>query len=835
MKSNSFRASSAITRAAYKTISIILLIRQNQKQFHLNNRHGTPRARLWMWLGFAAWAIEWLWLAAPAKAQSPPAPRLGIQMAGPQLNLVLSGLPGHTYEFETSSNLLDWAVLLMTNSVTSNAEVAASASAGTGTGFYRAVDLGPVAGSPSAVFALLWSGSSPSTNPTPLDLTIAGSVVFTVEDAKGKALTNQVVNLSPNIDQATVSFILANGSYTVVADAYPQPNGAGVPFEEARFFFTVTGGAPVTQTFTLADNAITNLIITPTNATMAVGGSLQLSATAFDASNDVVFVTAQSGALTWTSLTLPIATVDYTGKLTGVAPGVATIQVALTTNLALTAFATVTDAFQIIGMMITNVPPPAQSLTIGVSQETNLTVIATNANGEHVPLAASAMVWSSSSVSKAVVDGSGASGLLIGVAPGLANITVNNKYALAAPVTISVEVTLTGSSLGDGLPPPTHGYIITDLGALPAEISSLPAALNRAGHGAGLSWLSLSPTNDTPNSGTANNPTPQAYIWKTSQNSVMTALQDLGGGQAVAESINGNDEVVGWSIKPNTISSTKQYRHAVLWQGSSPKDLNSTLSTYGSLGSPNFSDAFRINDQGQVIGQASLISTNVPGWSSAFLLDLSALPIRVAYLWEGLDPRTQPLPTPEAINNCGFMAGGQFIFNGISASYAYAFVGNVYQVTNAQAAPLENLPGCQSGLAYSVNDLEQAAGVCSPASTTEPEYTQPRAVAWRGNNGAPSGNLATDLGTNGYFSRAWCINNFGTVVGDSWPSVGGEYTDSHAVLWVTNMYDLNAYIPTNSGWVLDVATGINDKGQIIGQGTRTNELGYRSFLLTPNK
>ena len=56
-----------------------------------------------------------------------------------------------------------------------------------------------------------------------------------------------------------------------------------------------------------------------------------------------------------------------------------------------------------------------------------------------------------------------------------------------------------------------------------------------------------------------------------------------------------------------------------------------------------------------------------------------------------------------------------------------------------------------------------------------------------------------------------------------------------AILWQsTNAYDLNAYIPTNSGWVLDAATGINDKGHIIGQGTRTNELGYRSFLLTPN-
>ena len=57
----------------------------------------------------------------------------------------------------------------------------------------------------------------------------------------------------------------------------------------------------------------------------------------------------------------------------------------------------------------------------------------------------------------------------------------------------------------------------------------------------------------------------------------------------------------------------------------------------------------------------------------------------------------------------------------------------------------------------------------------------------------------------------------------------------HAILWAgTNAYDLNAYIPMNSGWVLDSATAINNKGQIVGQGTRTNELGYRSFLLTTN-
>lgn len=158
--------------------------------------------------------------------------------------------------------------------------------------------------------------------PIPLGLTSAGSVGFVVENASGKAVTNQVVNLSASTGQATVTFSgLANGDYTAVADAYPQPDGVGMPFEEARFFFTVTGGSPVTQTFTLDDNAITNIIITPPNPIVATAGTVQLNVTAFDASNEVVFVASQSGAWMWSSVDTTVATVDNTGKVTGVGPG----------------------------------------------------------------------------------------------------------------------------------------------------------------------------------------------------------------------------------------------------------------------------------------------------------------------------------------------------------------------------------------------------------------------------------------------------------------------------------------------------------------------------------
>ncbi len=762
-----------------------------------------------------------LWLAEPAAAQQAPAPSLEAQLAGSQaLRLELNGTAGRMYRIETSGNLADWAAVLTTNSVTGNLDVMIGVAESVS--FYRAVDVGPAPGSnsPSAEFTLLW--------PAP-----GGSVVFAVRDMNGKAIASQVVNLSSNTNQATVSFILSNGDYTVVADEYPQPAGMGVPFEEARFSFTINADPPpVTQTFNLAYKEITRIILTPPNLTVAVGGTAQLNASELDASNEVVFVAAPSGALRWSSLDPTVATVDFTGKVTGVAPGPDTIYVTDSTNGSITTNEVILSTNEIAGLTITN----SSVVYVGVGATTNLGVLATNASGGKVTVAASALTWSSSAATNAVVDGDG---LLVGVALGVADITVSLKFPAYSSAIIA-NVTLAGSGGGAGVAPPANGYIVTDLGTLTfpqSTISSLPVGINDYGHIAGFSWQSLSPTNDT----TA----PEAFIWKTSLNNVMTNLPDLGGGQAEVSGINNSDEVAGWSIKSNTISSTKQYSHAVLWRSGKAIDLNKELPTPTSppwppleppndYNAPNISDAFRVNNEDEVIGTASFFSTNAVNWASALLLELEDT--NVTYLWASLDFLTQPAPSPEAINDVGEMAGGQFVFNGISASYAYAFVGQLGQLTSDQVAPLGNLAGYQSGLALSINNLSQAAGVCSQAASAVPEFIQPRAVAWQdGAANLEASGPATDLGSNGYYSRAWCINDLGTVVGDSWPGTGGEYTQGRAILWQsTNAYDLNAYIPTNSGWVLVAATGINNKGQIVGQGTCSNELGYRAFLLTPN-
>ena len=596
-----------------------------------------------------------------------------------------------------------------------------------------------------------------------LGLTPIGSVVFAVENASAKIVASQVVNLSSNANQASVAFTnLAVGSYTLVADACPQPNGVGVPFEQATFFFSITiDGSTVTQTFTLAGNSIAEIIITPPSPTVAVGGSAQLNATVFDASNEVVFIDSQSGALTWTSAGPTIATVDFTGKVTGVAPGTDLIEVAMATNASIGTNITITSSNEIVGFAITNSPV----VYVGVGQSTNLGVVATNASGVKVPVAASALTWSSASVTNAVVDGAG---LLIGVAPGLAEITVSLKLPAFSSTIIANVTNVTSPGNADGVPPPTNGYTITDLGALSPNISSLPTAINDLGHIAGITWESLSATNDT----TA----PAAFIWKASLNSQMTSLPDLGGGQAEATGINGSDQVVGWSIKPLSMSSTKQYMHAVLWQSGKAKDLTGDFIDPPG-GPPNISDAFRINDEDQVIGTATFSSTNAPSWASAFLLDLQQT--NIYYLWAGVNPLTG-LPSPEALNDAGEMAGAMAVLNPTTYQlvFANAFVGQVDQVTSNQVMNLSNLPGCQSGIALSINALSQSAGVCSQVASALPEFIQPRAVVWQNSQANLQGTgQATDLGTNGYYSRASCINDLGTVVGDSWPVVGSEYID----------------------------------------------------------
>ena len=81
-------------------------------------------------------------------------------------------------------------------------------------------------------------------------------------------------------------------------------------------------------------------------------------------------------------------------------------------------------------------------------------------------------------------------------------------------------------------------------------------------------------------------------------------------------------------------------------------------------------------------------------------------------------------------------------------------------------------------------------------------------------------------------SVAASINDAGTVVGYMFtPAAAGPrafvYTDDGG------MVDLNSLIDPGSGWVLNFAWGVNNAGEIVGQGTYGTERTSRAFKLTP--
>lgn len=111
--------------------------------------------------------------------------------------------------------------------------------------------------------------------------------------------------------------------------------------------------------------------------------------------------------------------------------------------------------------------------------------------------------------------------------------------------------------------------------------------------------------------------------------------------------------------------------------------------------------------------------------------------------------------------------------------------------------------------AHASNDLGQVVG---ESWLDTPGQLNIRAFLWDSVNGMQN------LGSFGGHSFAYGINNLGQVVGASQETPGGNF--SHAFLWdsINGMQNINDLIPPNSGWDLQEALDINDRGQIVGWG-----------------
>lgn len=317
--------------------------------------------------------------------------------------------------------------------------------------------------------------------------------------------------------------------------------------------------------------------------------------------------------------------------------------------------------------------------------------------------------------------------------------------------------------------------------------------------------------------------------------------------------------------------------HGFLWRNGVTTDL-------GTLGGPNSSASFPLNDRGEVAG-ASETSTSDPLGEDfcGFRTHLICL----AFLWQ--DGVMTPLPTLGGNNGTAFEINNRGQAAGEAenttadptcvAPQVLQFKPVILEKDDIQELP--TFPGDSDGIAFAINDKGRVVGISGNCAT--PSF---HALLWHRRDEVGSQDeddrdhwTVTDLGnlggTMGNFPQD--INNQGQVVGFS--DLPGD-TTQHAFLWTQDngiqdlgtlpgdlnsfgyginsegqvvgtslaassapraflrqsgvMTDLNTLIPSGSPLILLDAFAINSRGEIVGDALQTSTGDVHAYLAIPS-
>jgi probable HAF family extracellular repeat protein len=274
-----------------------------------------------------------------------------------------------------------------------------------------------------------------------------------------------------------------------------------------------------------------------------------------------------------------------------------------------------------------------------------------------------------------------------------------------------------------------------------------------------------------------------------SQSYTVRDLGTLGGSSgSAADALNASGQVVGRAFTTGNVSV-----HATLFSGTGSNNLD-----LGNLGGPanNGSEAYGINDAGQIIGYSTAPSGN----------------LRATY-FNGTGSNNTDLGTlggnaslGSAINNAAQMVGQAQSSSGRAVLFSGTGSGNT---------DLGGVGGGVSGYAYAINDSGQIVGMATTAAQAD------RATRF---SGTGSGNF--DLGTlGGFHSWAYGINDAGQIVGSA--QLTGN-TPTHATLFSgtgSNNLDLGSL-----GGMHSHAYAINNAGQIVGNSHTTGQAANHAFI-----
>jgi probable HAF family extracellular repeat protein len=256
-----------------------------------------------------------------------------------------------------------------------------------------------------------------------------------------------------------------------------------------------------------------------------------------------------------------------------------------------------------------------------------------------------------------------------------------------------------------------------------------------------------------------------------------------------------------------------------------PADINHRLVVVGSLQAPQdlrFTHAFKWSDNKleilRSLGGRYAAATSVNARGDAAGSAQTSSGARHAVRWRGTSPHDLGLlaqgdySSARDINDQGDVVGeANLVRNGKPQAFLWR---------GGKMEQLPNLPGGSFCSAQALNDRGAIVGSCDLPNGSA------HGVIWR--NGS-----VEDLGTLGGEdapSTALDINDQGEVVGTSEAAEG----KLAAFLWQRGkMIDLNKAIPAGSGWLLLVASRINDKGEILGRGYLGGAI--HAFLLEPER
>jgi probable HAF family extracellular repeat protein len=348
----------------------------------------------------------------------------------------------------------------------------------------------------------------------------------------------------------------------------------------------------------------------------------------------------------------------------------------------------------------------------------------------------------------------------------------------------------------------------------------------------------------------------RAFIWQ--RPNVLRTLATLGTdsagyGESIPNGLNNKGQVAG-SSRYFDRSGTDQGLRAVYWNSGVIIDLGKEAEKSGFVTSTGAA----INANGQVAGNGLLYEKGVDkgrhlllwtqgkaknlGASSATVTGMNAVghviatdsDAEEAFLWTnslhklnalGNDPSGYNANYALAINNKDQVVGKSATDTGM---FSVLWQNGLIQ----DLGTLSSDPNVQNGSAIAINEQGQVIGYSAVP-------TGQHAYLWANGQMTDIGALGLSyIDDTGEYDSSYpnALNNNGQVVGFSSYSEGKVPKGNHAFIYQNKILtDLNNLLPLGSGWLLENALAINDKGQVTVYGTYTKGTqSYKGYaLLTP--